>query len=117
MQKICICTIVAFLFCGIPPIDAKTFKIVSYNLENLFDLTRDGTEYPEYIPNTGYGWTKHIANIKYTNLARGIKDVAGDVVALQEVESNKARINLRKRWNDFAVNSPYLEMADSKSTV
>ncbi|MFQ5485764.1 MAG: helix-hairpin-helix domain-containing protein [Desulfobacterales bacterium] len=116
-QKICICTILAFLFCGIPPIDAKTFKIVSYNLENLFDLTRDGTEYPEYIPNTDYGWTKHIANIKYTNLARVIKDVAGDVVALQEVESKKALINLRRRLNDFAADYPYFEIADSKSTV
>jgi len=111
-QKICICTILAFLFCGIPPIDAKTFKVVSYNLENLFDLTRDGTEYPEYIPNTDYGWTKHIANIKYTHLARVIKDLAGDVVALQEVESKKALINLRNRLKDFGLNYPYFEIAD-----
>ena len=116
-RKICICSILVVLFCGITSIDAKTFKIVSYNLENLFDLTRDGTEYPEYIPNTGYGWTKDIANIKYTNIARVIKDLAGDVVALQEVESKKALINLRNRLKDFGVDYPYLEIADNKATV
>jgi len=117
MQKICIFTVLAFLFCGIPPIDAKTFKIVSYNLENLFDLIPDGTEYPEYIPNTDYGWTKNIANIKYTHLARVIKDLAGDVVALQEVESKKALINLRNRLKDFGVDYPYFEIADNKATA
>jgi len=116
-RKICICSILAVLVCGITSIDARTFKIVSYNLENLFDLTRDGTEYPEYIPNTGYGWTKDIANIKYTNMARVIKDLAGDVVALQEVESKKALINLRNRLRDFSVDYPYLEIADNKATV
>ena len=54
--------LLVLLFC-ITSIEAKTFKVASYNLENLFDLTRDGTEYLEYIPNTGYGWTKDIANI------------------------------------------------------
>ena len=27
-------------------------KIASYNVENLFDLHYDGTEYLEYIPDT-----------------------------------------------------------------
>ena len=107
--------LLVLLFC-ITSIEAKTFKVASYNLENLFDLTRDGTEYPEYIPNTGYGWTKDMANIKYTNIARVIKDLGADVVALQEVESRKALITLRARLKDFGVDYPYLEIADSKAT-
>jgi len=111
--------ITSFLFislCCIASIEAKTFKVATYNLENLFDLTRDGTEYQEYIPNTGYGWTKDTANIKYTNIARVIKDLGGDVVALQEVESKKALIALLRKLKNFGVDYPYLEIADSKAT-
>lgn len=111
-----IVSILFVLLCCITPIEAKTFKVASYNLENLFDLTMDGTEYPEYIPNTGYGWTKDIANIKYTNIARVMKDLEGDVVALQEVESKKALITLRNKLKDFGVDYPYLEIADSMAT-
>lgn len=114
--KTIIVPIFLVLLCNITSIEAKIFKIASYNLENLFDLTRDGTEYTEYIPNTGYGWTKDIANIKYTNIAKVIKDLGCDVVALQEVESKKALITLRNRLKDFGVDYPYLEIADSKAT-
>ncbi|MBU4463269.1 MAG: helix-hairpin-helix domain-containing protein [Proteobacteria bacterium] len=115
-MKTIIVSILLVLLCCITSIEAKTFKVASYNLENLFDLTWDGTEYPEYIPNTGHGWTKDIANIKYTNIARVIKDMGGDVVTLQEVESKKALIRLRDRLKDFGVDYPYLEIADSRAT-
>ncbi|MEA3415349.1 MAG: helix-hairpin-helix domain-containing protein [Thermodesulfobacteriota bacterium] len=115
MKTIIVSILLVLLFC-IASIEAKTFKVASYNLENLFDLIRDGTEYPEYIPNTGYGWTKDIANIKYTNIARVIKDLRADVVALQEVESKKALITLRDKLKDFGVDYPYLEIADSRDT-
>jgi endonuclease/exonuclease/phosphatase family metal-dependent hydrolase len=109
-------SILFILLCCVTSIEAKTFKVASYNLENLFDLTRDGTEYPEYIPNTGYGWSKGIANIKYTNIARVLKDMGGDVVALQEVESKKALITLRNKLKDLGVDYPYFEIADSNAT-
>lgn len=115
IKTIIVSTLLIFL-CSVTSIEARTFKVASYNVENLFDLTRDGTEYPEYIPNTSYGWAKDIANIKYTNIARVIKDLGGDVVALQEVESKKALITLRDKLKDFGVDYPYLEIADSKAT-
>ena len=102
------------IFC-ITSIEAKTFKIASYNVENLFDLTVEGTEYPEYIPNTGYGWTKDMANIKYNNIAGVIKDMGAEVVALQEVESKKALISLSNRLKDLVADYPYLAIADSKA--
>ncbi|OQZ03707.1 MAG: hypothetical protein B6D34_06665 [Candidatus Brocadia sp. UTAMX1] len=115
-MKTIMVSILFILLCCVTSIEAKTFKVASYNLENLFDLTRDGTEYPEYIPNTGYGWSKGIANIKYTNIARVLKDMGGDVVALQEVESKKALITLRNKLKDLGVDYPYFEIADSNAT-
>lgn len=114
--NIIISTLVIFM-CLIEPIEAKTFKVASYNVENLFDLSREGTEYPEYIPNTGYGWTREIANIKFTNIAGVIKDLGGDVVALQEIESRKALKTLNDRLKDFGVDYPYFEIADFQTTA
>lgn len=111
-----IVSILLVLLHCITSIEAKTFKVASYNMENLFDLTRDGTEYPAYIPNTGYGWTKDIANIKYNNMARVLNDLGCDVVALQEVESKKALMDLHNKLKGFGVDYPYLEIADSSVT-
>jgi endonuclease/exonuclease/phosphatase family metal-dependent hydrolase len=113
--KTIIVSIFLLLLCCITSIEAKTFKVASYNVENLFDLTMEGTEYQAYIPNTGYGWTKDIANIKYTNITRVIKDMGADVVALQEVESKEALISLRNRLKDLGADYPYLEIADSRA--
>ncbi len=97
--------------------EAKTFKIASYNLQNLFDLTHDRTEYLEYIPNTRFGWTKAIFDIKIANIARVIKDLEADVVSLQEVESKKSLVCLANKLKSFNVNYPYLEIADDSRTV
>ncbi|MEW6714873.1 MAG: helix-hairpin-helix domain-containing protein [Nitrospirota bacterium] len=113
--KTIIVSIFLLLLCCITSIEAKTFKVASYNVENLFDLTLEGTEYPEYIPNTGYGWTKDMANIKYKNIAGVIKDMGADVIALQEVESKEALISLRNRLKDLGEDYPYLAIADSRA--
>jgi len=117
MFKKIILSILFVSLCFITSIEAKTFKVASYNVENLFDLIRDGTEYAEYIPNTGYGWTKNIADIKYSNIVRVIKDMGADVVVLQEIESRKALISLRNRLKALNMDYPYLEIADSRATA
>ncbi|MBU0478341.1 endonuclease/exonuclease/phosphatase family protein [bacterium] len=116
-MKKTIALVLLILFCCITSIEARTFKVASYNVENLFDLNKDGTEYTEYIPNTGYGWTKDIVDIKITNIAEVIKDLRADVITLQEVESKKSLILLRNRLKDFGLDYPYFEIANSKSTT
>jgi len=51
---------------------AKDFRVASYNVENLFDLQRSGSEYSEYIPYTKYGWNKRAFSIKVNNIAHAI---------------------------------------------
>lgn len=115
IKTIIVSILLIFLY-SIASIEAKTFKVVSYNVENLFDLTKDGTEYIEYVPNAGYGWNKDIVDIKVTNIAKVIKNLDADVVALQEIESKKALIFLQNKLKKFNVDYPYVEIADSKAT-
>ena len=68
---------------------AKDFTVVSYNVENLFDLHKDGTEYQEYTPNTKL-WNKNSLGKKLQNIKKVLRDINGDIVALQEIESKKA---------------------------
>jgi exonuclease III len=68
---------------------AKEFTVVSYNVENLFDLKLDGTEYEEYTPNTK-SWNKNTFNNKLKNIAKVLEDVDADIVGLQEIESKEA---------------------------
>ncbi|RKY36814.1 MAG: endonuclease [Candidatus Omnitrophota bacterium] len=98
-------------------VEAKTFKVASYNVENFFDLCKDGTEYIEYIPNTKYGWNKDILEIKGANIAKVIKSLEADVIALQEIESKKALIFLQDKLRRIGVDYSYIGIADSKATA
>ncbi len=71
-------------------LDAKDFKVASYNVENLFDLHFDGTEYKEYIPNKISSWNHKNYTTKLKNISKVINDLDVDIIALQEVESLKA---------------------------
>ena len=116
-MKRTIVSILLILLCSITAAEAKTFKVASYNVENLFDLTKDGAEYTEYIPNTGYGWKKDIFEIKIENIAEVIKDMRADVVTLQEVETKSSLISLRNKLKTLNADYPYFEIADAKDTI
>ena len=76
---------------------AKNLKIASYNVENLFDLIHDGTEYNEYIPNTNSNWNTKTYTKKLKNISKIINDLDADILALQEIESLKALKDLLKQ--------------------
>ncbi len=81
---------IALAVAGQGPAWAETFKIASYNVENLFDLKTDKTEYPDYQPNGRTGWTRAMLSAKLANITRVIKDLDADIVALQEIETRTA---------------------------
>lgn len=72
------------------------FKVASYNVENLFDLHYDRTEYKEYIPNTKIH-NKKSYKIKLQNISKTILDLNASIIALQEIESQKALNDLNNR--------------------
>jgi len=69
-------------------LEAKPFKIASYNVENLFDAYYQGTEYEEYIPNK-HNWNTRMVEIKLEHTAEVICDLNADILGLQEIENEQ----------------------------
>ena len=51
------------------------FKVASYNVENLFDMQYNGTEYKEYIPNNEN-------TLKYNSIKNQWQEVYGNQLSL-----------------------------------
>lgn len=79
---------------------AKDFKIATYNVQNLFDLNKDGNEYPEYIPGIKSNWNEKTFAIKLGHIARVIKDLNADIIALEEVENANTAVLLNNALRD-----------------
>jgi endonuclease/exonuclease/phosphatase family metal-dependent hydrolase len=76
------------------------FRVATYNLENLFDAKKEGNEYKEYTPGTKHGWNEVMMQHKITNLARVIKDMDADIIALMEVENKEVLLKLNHALED-----------------
>ncbi len=92
-------------------------KIASYNVENLFDLNYDGTEYLEYIPNTSWQWNRTNYEKKLQNLSQVIADIDADVIALQEIESLHALRDLKKAVKRKGPYYEHMAIASKNTTV
>jgi len=92
-------------------------KIATYNVENLFDLHRSGHEYKEYIPFTKSNWNRRTYKTKLKNIARTIKDIDADIIALQEIESLQALKDLRYQLKRDGLYYQYYKIANLKDTT
>jgi len=95
----------------------KTIKIATYNIDNLFDLQKNGHEYKEYIPYSASKWNKHNYNIKLNHIATVLKDIDADVVALQEIESLQALKDLQRKLKQKDLYYNYYGIANAKNTT
>nr|WP_275854511.1 endonuclease/exonuclease/phosphatase family protein [Sulfurimonas sp. MAG313] len=91
-------------------------KIAAYNVENLFDLKYNGTEYNEYIPNTIWKWNKKAYRAKLKNIAKVIVDINPDIIALTEIESDIALKDLQKEISRQGLYFRYRAIANKKQT-
>ena len=88
MKAPCIVLILALFGAG----TAAALTIMSYNVENLFDAVRDGTEYREFDPGRGT-WNDESFQLRVKALSEVVrKSIAGgpDILLLQEVENGHA---------------------------
>ena len=96
-------------------VGAQSLKIASWNVENLFDLQRQGTEYEEYIPGR-HGWNKRTLEKKLNHLAEVICDLDADILALQEVESDRVLARLQTRLKEVGCSYPYRYITRDRQT-
>ena len=87
-----------------------TVALGFYNVENLFDLCYDGSEYPEYRPGA-LGWNKQTWEKKVANIASVIIAMNVDVIGLCEVENRNALEGLRKELEKRGAGYPYAAIA------
>lgn len=104
------------LFITLTFLGGTEVKIATYNVENLFDMNDDGTEYEQYIPNTSWGWTEEMHRIKLRNTAQVIKDMGADVIGLQEIESETVLKELKAELNRQGIYYPYYAFSRIKNT-
>ena len=88
------------LFISIIPFTlySTELKIAAYNVENLFDNVKNGTEYEEYIPNK-HNWTNAMVQKKIEHTTRVICDLNADVIGLEEIENSNALKLLQEHLN------------------
>ncbi len=72
-----------------------TIVLLSYNVENLFDLVDNGTEYTEYVPYKR-NWNNETYSKKLKNLASAIAASDADILVLCEIENRHAGMELKK---------------------
>lgn len=65
---------------------SSPIKLATYNVENLFDASYQGSEYEEYIPGK-HNWNKRMVDIKLNHTAEVICDLDADILGLQEIEN------------------------------
>jgi endonuclease/exonuclease/phosphatase family metal-dependent hydrolase len=68
---------------------SDTITLVSYNVENFFDMVDNGTEYREYKPGN-CNWTNSTFQKKTDNIASVLKAINADIAILVEVENENA---------------------------
>lgn len=98
------------LFCSV--IFAKTLTIASYNVENLFDLNDDKTEYDVYKPGV---WNLTSYKIKLKNAAFVISKINADIISLQEIESKTVMDDLKTVLSRNNTKYKYLAFEKTKS--
>ena len=88
------------------PLFSQSLKIASWNVENLFDMQRQGTEYEEYIPGR-HRWSEAMLRKKLEHTAQVICDLDADVIGLQEIENDQVLERLQRLLGRVGCPYPY----------
>ena len=83
----------------VSPVPSGHLRIVTWNVQNLFDTEWQGTEYPEYDPRpeSKTAWGEAGFRYRIKTLATALDRLNADILALTEVESDAAlrQLNLQ----------------------
>lgn len=110
MKKLLLIPILPFI------LYATTIRVATYNVDNLFDLRNDGTEYDDYLPNT-HNWNSNTFRKKLEHISQVICDLNADVIALEEVENANALEELQSALQRVGCAYPYSAITDKKGSA
>lgn len=71
-------------------------RILSYNVQNLFDFVWDGSEYSEFVPGNA-DWSDSYSHTKLMRIARVLNAADADVIVLQEIENRHVLLDLARQ--------------------
>jgi len=108
--------LIHFLFTLFIPLFATDFKVATYNVENLFDMNHNGSEYKEYIPNSAT-WNTQALRVKLLNSADVICDLNADILALEEIENENALNLLLDTLNDVGCEYKYSAITSTSNSA
>lgn len=91
--------------------NALNFTVASYNVENLFDLQKNGTEYKEFIPFS-HNWNLNTYHTKLENISNVLKELNADILVLTEVENINTLKALKKEMLLRLCNYKYYAIAN-----
>ena len=95
-----------------------SIRIMSFNVENMFDGTAQGTEYPKYNPNNG-NWTERDYMGKLLQISRVAIDSTADgpdIIGFQEIENRGILTELTKGYlKDYGYK--YIVVSDNKNSA
>ncbi len=97
--------------CSCSVVAVDTFIVASYNVENLFDLNRDGTEFSSYIPYES-NWNQETHAVKLDNISSVCAAMSADILVLVEVENKTAAQQLQKALRRKKHRYPYLAIGE-----
>ena len=105
------------LFFFLPlPLFALELKIASYNVENLFDMHTNGTEYKEYTPHK-HNWTYVNFRKKLLHVSEVICDINADIIGLQEIENENVLGELQKTLAYVGCGYEYFSISHKKKSA
>ena len=107
--------ILLFLFFTLS-LHATTLKIASYNVENLFDMQNNTTEYKEYKPHK-HNWNRKNFQKKLLNIAEVICDINADIIGLQEIENENVLKLLKKSLRNIGCHYKYHAITHKKKSA
>ncbi|MDQ1325755.1 MAG: hypothetical protein QG564_879 [Campylobacterota bacterium] len=97
-------------------LSAEPFKVVTYNIENLFDASYQGSEYKQYIPGK-HNWDEHMVDIKLNHAAEVICDLDADIIGLQEIENGNILKKLQGRLEEVGCSYKYSAITTKQNTA
>ncbi len=77
----------------------RTFTVVTWNVQNIFNAVDDGNEYEEY--RTESGWNERNYKARLDNLATVFSYFEADTVVLNEIENSSVVQDIITKLNDY----------------